>query len=105
MMRQKLAFVVFGLPSLSLKRINGFSPVRMSSFGSAVLIEMFPPDALSVRQGTRSRHGHHRLYGKACRPGRTERAIQVDHVIGLRAPVPREPRIAGQHGLLRLVMA
>src|SRR3984893_12026640 len=35
MMRQKLALVVKGSPSLTLRRMNGFSPVRMTRFGSA----------------------------------------------------------------------
>src|SRR5207237_6109308 len=35
MMRQKLALVVKGSPSLALRRMNGFSPVRMTRFGSA----------------------------------------------------------------------
>src|ERR1700733_13551524 len=38
MIRQKLAFVVLGPPSLSLRRMNGFSPVRIRRLGSAVLI-------------------------------------------------------------------
>src|ERR1700730_7669558 len=35
MMRQKLALVVKGSPSLTLRRMNGFSPVKMTRFGSA----------------------------------------------------------------------
>src|SRR6516165_5985285 len=35
MMRQKLALVVRGSPSLALSRMNGFSPVRITRFGSA----------------------------------------------------------------------
>src|SRR5262249_41260425 len=35
MMRQKLALVVSGSPSLALSRINGFSPVKITRFGSA----------------------------------------------------------------------
>src|SRR5712675_2790780 len=35
MMRQKLAFVVTGSTSLTLKRMNGFSPVKITWFGSA----------------------------------------------------------------------
>src|SRR5215472_15852831 len=34
-MRQKLAFVVCGPPFVTLRRMNGFSPVRMTLFGSA----------------------------------------------------------------------
>src|SRR3954467_1425268 len=37
MMRQKLAFVVCGPPSAALRRINGFSPVRITWFGSAAI--------------------------------------------------------------------
>jgi hypothetical protein len=39
MIRQKLASVELGSPSFLLKRINGFSPVKMTGFGSATLIE------------------------------------------------------------------
>src|ERR1700738_2142951 len=35
MMRQKLAFVVTGSPSFTLKRMNGFSPVKITWLGSA----------------------------------------------------------------------
>jgi hypothetical protein len=35
-MRQKLASVVLGLPSVALSRINGFSPVKMTALGSTV---------------------------------------------------------------------
>src|SRR5271165_1388150 len=37
MMRQKLALVVNGAPSVALKRMNGFSPVRTSRLGSALI--------------------------------------------------------------------
>src|SRR5216684_1580433 len=40
-MRQKLAFVVMGLPWLALRRMNGFSPVRITQLGSAVLMGHF----------------------------------------------------------------
>jgi hypothetical protein len=35
-MRQKLASVVLGAPSVALSRINGFSPVKMTALGSTV---------------------------------------------------------------------
>ena len=35
-MRQKLASVVLGLPSVALSRINGFSPVKRTALGSTV---------------------------------------------------------------------
>src|ERR1700747_1410847 len=35
MMRQTLGFVVLGPPSVWLSRMNGFSPVRITRFGSA----------------------------------------------------------------------
>src|SRR5215213_9852997 len=34
--RQKLALVLNAAPSVSLRRMNGFSPVRMTRFGSAI---------------------------------------------------------------------
>jgi hypothetical protein len=34
-MRQKLALVVLGPPSVWLKRMNGFSPVKITRLGSA----------------------------------------------------------------------
>src|SRR5580700_7718579 len=40
MMRQKLAFVVCVPPSVALNRMNGFSPVRMTWFGSAAMISL-----------------------------------------------------------------
>src|SRR4030081_3556091 len=41
-MRQKLASVELGSPSLSLMRRNGFSPVRINLCGSATLISISP---------------------------------------------------------------
>src|SRR5580693_2108449 len=41
-MRQKLASVELGSPSLSLMRRNGFSPVRINLCGSATLILVSP---------------------------------------------------------------
>src|ERR1700685_606800 len=38
MMRQKLALVVVGPPSVSLRRMNGFSPVRTTWCGSADMV-------------------------------------------------------------------
>src|SRR5271155_1914320 len=40
MMRQKLAFVVTGPPLAALSRMNGFSPVRMTRFGSAAMVHL-----------------------------------------------------------------
>src|SRR4051794_7099169 len=57
MMRQKLALVVLALPSRSLNRMNGFSPVRITRFGSAVLMADVPPVGITVLQ---SRCGRHR---------------------------------------------
>src|SRR4051812_35499116 len=56
MMRQKLALVVLALPSRSLKRMNGFSPVRITRFGSAVLIADVPPVGMTVLQSRCRRH-------------------------------------------------
>jgi hypothetical protein len=42
MMRQKLALVVSGAPSVGLMRMNGFSPVRITLFGSAMLMWVCP---------------------------------------------------------------
>src|SRR4051812_34896271 len=36
MIRQKLALVLNAAPSVSLRRMNGFSPVRMTRLGSAI---------------------------------------------------------------------
>src|SRR5947209_7849158 len=41
MMRQKLALVVIAPPSLALRRMNGFSPVRITWFGSAAMTHLF----------------------------------------------------------------
>src|ERR1700730_6003768 len=49
-MRQKLASVELGLPSLSLMRRNGFSPVRINLCGSATLI--FSPPCSNHEAGT-----------------------------------------------------
>src|SRR4029077_2117752 len=46
MIRQKLASVEFGSPSLALRRMNGFSPVRMVRFESATLISSSPSGTL-----------------------------------------------------------
>src|SRR5260370_17312496 len=43
-MRQKLASVELGSPSLSLMRRNGFSPVRINLCGSATLISSPPAE-------------------------------------------------------------
>src|SRR5689334_11687232 len=38
MMRQKLTLVENGSPSFSLRRMNGFSPVRITWLGSAAIV-------------------------------------------------------------------
>src|SRR5579864_133138 len=43
MMRQKLASVVLGSPSFALRRMNGFSPVRMRRLGSAMVMASILP--------------------------------------------------------------
>jgi hypothetical protein len=42
-MRQKLALVVGGSPFLALKRMNGFSPVKMTRLESAVVMVNLSP--------------------------------------------------------------
>src|ERR1700757_4297905 len=54
MMRQKLAFVVFGPPSVLLSRMNGFSPVRITRLGSAGML--VPP----CKTGRTAMLGHER---------------------------------------------
>jgi hypothetical protein len=46
-MRQKLAFVVLAPPSLALRRMKGFSPVRITRLGSAGIWELPSNKALS----------------------------------------------------------
>src|SRR6516164_4335701 len=48
MMRQKLALVVSGSPSFALKRMNGFSPVKMTRLESAVVM-VFSIDRKALR--------------------------------------------------------
>jgi hypothetical protein len=50
MIRQKLALVVSGSPFLALKRMNGFSPVKMTRLGSAVVMANFPPSQTGGRR-------------------------------------------------------
>src|SRR5438046_2804367 len=57
MIRQKLALVENGAPSVSLSRMNGFSPVRTTRFGSATGMFCYLPAGLCPRSGTSRNEG------------------------------------------------
>src|SRR4051794_26454212 len=61
MIRQKLAFVVTGSPSVALSRMKGFSPVRIRRLASSVLI------VVPSKQTRRPWHGR-AANGVQCRP-------------------------------------
>src|SRR6516225_1072491 len=95
MMRQKLAFVVFGPPSVWLRRMNGFSPVRITRLGSAGIADT------SLRTGRKTMLGRgppHR-YTDARAPGRasqykTGRAAACNPVEAITTPaIERSYRI------------
>src|SRR5579862_4707636 len=62
MMRQKLALVVIGPPSLALRRMNGFSPVRITWFGSAAIGAPFVRNARGMLGHTARRRHPRRLH-------------------------------------------
>src|SRR5262249_43252390 len=115
-MRQKPAFVVCGPPFVALRRMNGFSPVRITRFGSAAIA--IPPSlslcgAPPMARRRRSRHRRRRgsfgsptfLVGEAIyfgkdRLGEVEEAILAarqrgdgDGEVYRRGQGPRGPRL------------
>src|SRR5581483_8984411 len=62
MMRQKLASVLLGSPSLTLRRRNGFSPVRMRRCGSATVICFLPCEGGRSAAARRSESQQLRLH-------------------------------------------
>src|SRR5262245_40575175 len=89
-MRQKLASVLRGSPSLALSRMNGFSPVRITRLGSAMLI-VPPVGEMPHLVEAGGEEGAQRLGVVARRQLGGPRQAGEEHGDGL-------PLVAGSHG-------
>src|SRR5262249_12501339 len=82
-MRQKLALVVKLSLSTGLSRMNGFSPVRMTKLGSAVLIELLPLATVRKRKPEMAGSGPVRpqgLHSSSSAPGPRARPTRLAQV-------------------------